>query len=203
MLAPRPEETFATFVPLPSTGHRAAIAIEPIFPLPPLCLSPIHPVGDAVFFSHAMVMVMEVNTSRFGSVRVENDDLIHFPAGILGLEECRDWVLLQDGQNDAVAWLQSAERAKIALPVVSPRRFVPDYHIRVAQAELESLELEDVRTAQVLVIAGRSDHAMTLDLKAPLVINMDRRLGRQVVTNGDLPVRYELALSPLAWKKSA
>jgi flagellar assembly factor FliW len=146
---------------------------------------------------------MEVNTSRFGSIHVDAEDLIRFPAGILGLEDCRDWVLLMDAQNDAVAWLQSAQRPKIALPVVSPRRFVPSYHIRVAQAELESLDLEDVRTAQVLVIAGRTDRTITLNLKAPLVINMARRLGRQVVTNGDLPVRYELAGSPLAWKKSA
>jgi len=65
------------------------------------------------------------------------------------------------------------------------------------------LDLEDVRTAQVVVIAGRTDRTITLNLKAPLVINMARRLGRQVVTNGDLPVRYELAGSPLAWKKSA
>jgi flagellar assembly factor FliW len=146
---------------------------------------------------------MEVNTSRFGSIHVDAEDLIRFPAGILGLEDCRDWVLLKDAQNDAVAWLQSAQRPKIALPVVSPRRFVPNYHIRVAQAELESLDLEDVRTAQVVVIAGRTDRTITLNLKAPLVINMARRLGRQVVTNGDLPVRYELAGSPLAWKKSA
>jgi flagellar assembly factor FliW len=110
---------------------------------------------------------------------------------------------LKDSQNDAVAWLQSVQRSKIALPLVSPRRFLPDYHIRVAQAELGLLEVDDVRAVQVVVIAGRSDHSMTLNLKAPLLINMARRLGRQVVTNGDLPVRYELTGSSMAWKKSA
>ncbi len=147
---------------------------------------------------------MEVNTSRFGSISVAAEDLIRFPAGILGLEDCRDWVLLKDGQNDAVAWLQSAQRPTIALAVVSPRRFVPDYRIRVAPAELEPLELEDIRTAQVVVIVGRTDHSITLNLKAPLVINVVGRLGRQVVSNGELPVRYEL-LGPgqMAWKKSA
>jgi flagellar assembly factor FliW len=156
-----------------------------------------------VFSWNATVTVMEVNTTRFGSLQVDAEDLIHFPAGILGLEECRDWVLLKDAQNDAVAWLQSVQRPRIALPLVSPRRFVPDYHIRVAQAELAPLQLEDVRAVQVVVIAGRTDHSITLNLKAPLLINMARRLGRQVVTNGDLPIRFELSGSPLAWKKSA
>lgn len=148
-------------------------------------------------------MATEINTSRFGPVRIERDDIIHFPAGVLGLEECRDWVLLGDGQNDAVAWLQSVDKPRVALAVVSPRRFVSDYRIRVARAELESLEFADVREAEVLVILGRADGAVTLNLKAPLVVNLRLRRGRQVVTNGDLPVRYEISGGQLAWKKSA
>ena len=90
-----------------------------------------------------------------------------FPGRGSGLEACRDWVLLKDEYNDAVAWLQSAQRPRIALPVVSPRRFVPDYQIRVGRAELESLDLDDVRSAQVVVIAGRTEHSITLNLKRP------------------------------------
>ena len=96
-------------------------------------------------------MAMEINTSRFGPVRVECEDLLHFPAGVLGLEDCRDWVLLGDGQNDAVAWLQSVDKPKVALAVVSPRRFKPDYRIRLARAEIEPLNLTDAKAAQVLV----------------------------------------------------
>jgi len=146
---------------------------------------------------------MEVNTSRFGPVRVEGEDLLCFPAGLVGLEECRDWVLLRDGQSDAVAWLQSAQRPRIALAVVSPRRFVPDYRIRVARTELESLGFEDLRAAQVLVVVGRTDRCITLNLRAPLILNLARRLGRQVLTNGDMPVRYELPIAKPVLKKIA
>ena len=148
-------------------------------------------------------MVMDINTSRFGPIKVESEDVLHFPAGLLGWEECRDWVLLGDAQNPAVAWLQSVERPKVAVAVVSPRRFVPDYRMRVARAELEPLEVEDLSTIQVLVVVGRSERGLTLNLKAPLLIHLPRRLGRQVVTNGDLPVRYELKSGLLALKKSA
>jgi len=40
-------------------------------------------------------------------------------------------------------------------------------------------------------------------LKAPVVINLERRLGRQVVANGDQPVQYELISQPAPLKKSA
>lgn len=146
---------------------------------------------------------MEIHSTRFGPLEIDPQDLLRFPAGLMGLEECRDWLLLDDAQNDAVAWLQSAQRPEVAVAVVSPRRFVPDYRIRVARPEIEPLGLDDVRVAEVLVVVGRTDRAVTLNLKAPLLVNLARRVGRQVVTNGNLPVRHELSRGQLALKKSA
>jgi flagellar assembly factor FliW len=142
-------------------------------------------------------MTRDLNTNRFGPIRIESEDILHFPAGLLGMEDCRDWILLGDGQNDAVAWLQSVENPRVALPVVSPRRFVPDYRMRVARMEVEPLELDDLRAAEVLLVVGRSERGLTLNLKAPLVIHVSRRLGRQVITNGDLPIRYEIRTGQL------
>ena len=146
---------------------------------------------------------MEITTTRFGRLEIEANDIIRFPTGLWGFEDCREWVLLADQENDALAWLQCVQRPAVALAVASPRRFVPDYRMRVARRELSSLELTDVKRAKVLVVVGRTDRAMTLNLKAPVVINLDRRLGRQVITNGDLPVQYELASEPPALRRSA
>ena len=146
---------------------------------------------------------MEIPTTRFGPVDVGTDDVLRFPEGLLGLEECRDWVLLADSESDAVAWMQSVDRADIALAVVSPRRFVPGYQMRVARRELAPLEFDDVRAAQVLVIVARSEGSITLNLKAPIVINARRRLARQVVANGDLPLRHEIGTALPTLKRSA
>ena len=146
---------------------------------------------------------MEITTTRFGPVEVEADGVIQFPQGLLGLEDCRTWVLLADGGNEALAWLQSVERPEVALAVVSPRRFVPEYQMRVARHELGSLELDDVGAAEVLAIVGKTDRGMTLNLKAPLLINPRRQLGRQVITNGDLPVQYELGSGQPALRRTA
>jgi len=135
---------------------------------------------------------MELHTTRFGSVDIEPDDILHFPGGMLGLEGCRHWVLLADAQNDALGWLQCASRADVALAVVSPRRFVAGYQARVARCEIAPLGLEETKDARVLVIVSKNDHAITLNLKAPLVINLSERLGCQVVTSGDQSVQYEL-----------
>jgi flagellar assembly factor FliW len=69
---------------------------------------------------------------------------------------------------------------------------VPQYDVRVPAAELAPLALGSPGDAHVLVVVGSDEEGITLNLKAPLVINLRRRLGRQVVHNHDLPLRYEL-----------
>ena len=146
---------------------------------------------------------MEVNTTRFGPLEVEADDLIQFPSGLMGLEDCRQWVLLTDAGNECLGWLQSATRPEVALAVVSPRRFVPQFQLRVPRSELEPLRLDEVRQAQVLVVLSKNGSGITLNLKAPLVINPERRLGRQVIANGELPVQHLLESEPALLRKSA
>jgi flagellar assembly factor FliW len=146
---------------------------------------------------------MEVQTTRFGRIEVAGDDLIRFAEGLPSFPECRDWVLLADGQYAALAWLQSVDQSEVAFAVVSPRHYVPGYRLRVARRELQPIEIDDVKSARVLCIVGKNDRYVTLNLKAPLVINLDRRLGRQVIANGDLPVQYELRSTVAARKRIA
>jgi flagellar assembly factor FliW len=135
---------------------------------------------------------MNVETTRFGRLQIESHDIVEFPAGMLGLDACKQWVLLADAQNDALGWLQCTSRPDIALAVVTPRRFVPEYQVRVARQELTPLALDDLRDAKVLVIVGINEGSITLNLKAPLVINLKNRIGRQVVVNNDVAIQHEL-----------
>ena len=146
---------------------------------------------------------MRIRTTRFGPLDIEPEDILGFPAGLLGLEDCRHWVLLADATNDALGWLQSTSRAEVALAVVSPRRFVPDYQFRVYRSELLPLELARTQDAQVLAIVGKNERSITLNLKAPVVINLHRRLGRQVIANGDHPVQFELGGETTTMRKIA
>ena len=146
---------------------------------------------------------MDIQTTRFASVAIEAEDILHFPAGLAGLEDCRYWVLLADAGNDALGWLQSTSRPEVALAVVTPRRFVPDYQVRLVRADLAPLDILHGRDAKVLVIVGKNERSITLNLKAPLLLNLDRRLGRQVVVSNEYPVQFELSHEPALLKKTA
>lgn len=146
---------------------------------------------------------MKIHTTRFGAIEIEPDDILFFRNGLIGFEDCRHWVLLADGENSAVAWLQSMQHSDVAMPVVSPRRFVPDYQVRLDPDDVESLQLTDAEQAFVLGIVSRDDDTLTLNLRAPLVINLDRRIGRQVITVDAQPLQYELATLPTSMRRSA
>ena len=70
---------------------------------------------------------MDITTTRFGKVTIDEEDVLTFVDGLIGMEDCRRWALLADAQNNALGWLQSLDRAEVALAVVCPQRFVADY----------------------------------------------------------------------------
>ncbi|QDU97028.1 flagellar assembly protein FliW [Lignipirellula cremea] len=146
---------------------------------------------------------MEISTSRFGAVEIEADDILLFPSGLVGFEECRHWVILADSENEAVAWLQCITHPGVAAPVISPRRFLHDYQVRLTRSELSPLQLSSIDQAYVLAIVSREEHRFAVNLKAPIIVNLDGRLGRQVITSDDQPMQFELTHTAPPLRKSA
>ena len=146
---------------------------------------------------------MLLETSRFGAVDVEVEDILHFPDGLIGLEDQRHWVLLADEENDSLGWLQSVKSSHVALPVVSPRRFASDYQVRIVRSQLAPLSLGSADQAFVLNVINRHGDQFTVNLQAPVIINLDRRLGRQVVTLDEQPIALPFAGCPVPARKIA
>lgn len=138
---------------------------------------------------------MQLETKRFGTLQVDDDRLFHFSQGIIGFESLRQWVLLPDPTSPAVAWLQSASSAAHALAVVSPRAFFPDYKVTVGKRELAPLKLRpDDRIYIVTTLAGHVGRLET-NLRAPILLNLSRRTGHQIVVGEEHSVRQELPVS--------
>ena len=126
---------------------------------------------------------MLIQTSRFGSVTLQREDVIEFPEGILGFNSLRSFVLLDDPNDEIFAWLQSCENGQIAFPVLEPELFAPNYQVMLTKHDLETLGLktqEKVRAFSIITIP-EDPTLMTANLKAPIVINIANRTARQIV----------------------
>ena len=146
---------------------------------------------------------MHIHTSRFDVVPIEPEDILLFTRGLIAFEDHQHWVLLADGENPSVAWLQSLSDPAVALPTVSPRRFVPGYRISLGRSQLTPLESAALDRAFALAVVNRNESGLTLNLRAPIIVNLDRRIGRQVITSDEQPIQLALPSSTVRLRKSA
>lgn len=126
---------------------------------------------------------MIVNTSRFGSVEITDEDIINMPEGLVGFNNLTKYVLLDDPDDDLFAWMQSCEDGSIAFPILEPELFAANYKIDMTRYDLGALNMENMERARVFTIVTIPDDPtqMTANMKAPIVINVAERIGRQCV----------------------
>jgi len=124
---------------------------------------------------------MQVRTTRFGTVEIEDDRVMEFPKGLLGFGERTRFCLLQPSDDACFFWLQSLDDPGLAFVVTDPALFVADYSVPIRSEQMESLSLETLEDAQVFVIVNKVGDALTGNLQGPLVVNTRTRKGEQFV----------------------
>ncbi|MCR9296451.1 MAG: flagellar assembly protein FliW [bacterium] len=146
---------------------------------------------------------MFVQTSRFGQIQSSQEEVIFFPQGLIGFEASRHWLIVPDPANSDVAWLQSLNEARVALPLVSPRKFVPDYKVATSNRDLSPLCIRKADRVYVLCVVSKSGKTLTINLRSPIVVNLSRRIACQVISSETLPLAMPISLDSLPLKAAA
>jgi flagellar assembly factor FliW len=124
---------------------------------------------------------MIVQTSRFGSVEVDQERVITFNRGILGFPKFKRYILIQPEADATFYWLQSLDAADLAFVVTDPLLFIHDYQIPLREESRAELGLSDLSEANVLVIVNKVADTLTANLQGPLVIHAVTRVASQIV----------------------
>ncbi len=121
---------------------------------------------------------MQVNTTRFGTIEIDESELIAFPWGIPGFEELKSYVLLEY-KNGPFQWLQSVEEPTVAFVVCPPDVIGLEY--RIPESKISLVKLENKADLLVLTIVSfnREKGAMRFHVRSPLIFNAAARLGYQ------------------------
>lgn len=135
---------------------------------------------------------MLIQSQRFGSIDVANEHIFLFPSGLIGMERYRQWALVPDPESTAMAWLISTSSDRLGLPLISPRKFFTDYRVRVSDRDIASLRLRPGATTYILTTVTDRSGSVTTNLRAPILFNMNERIGIQAVTIDDQPFRKVL-----------
>jgi flagellar assembly factor FliW len=107
---------------------------------------------------------------------------VNFHRGLPGLEGCRQFVLSPLPESELFMLLSAAEDENVALILVDPLLFFPEYRFELCAADRRELKVrageEELFTYTTVALV---DHQLYTNLAAPLVINMAEGLGRQLI----------------------
>jgi flagellar assembly factor FliW len=124
-----------------------------------------------------------IETTRFGNIEMSEEHTITFKDGMIGFPRLKKYVLIESNSTPMLMWLQSIDAPEVAFPVMEPWFFRRDYKAPLSEADRLSIDFEDsdiLKTLVVLTIPGEMMR-MTVNLKAPVVVNIEKATAAQII----------------------
>jgi flagellar assembly factor FliW len=120
---------------------------------------------------------------RFGECTYLDSEVIEFPWGLPGFGDLRRFVVLQVAGQQGFIWLQSLDDLKMAIPLADPWSVFEDYDPHLPHYAQVALDLERPEDFVIMcvVVVTKDAQEMSMNLLAPVVINLKTRTGRQVM----------------------
>lgn len=144
---------------------------------------------------------MNITTTRFGEIDIDESKIIDMRGGIIGFEHLKKYVLHIKDDNNPFWWFQSLDDGAIAFVVINPYSAKADYETMISDNDVKLLEIEEADDVVLLAIVtiNQNPFSVSLNLRAPLVINAKKKIAKQIVLEeATYPVQYYLTATGTA-----
>ncbi|AGL01699.1 flagellar assembly protein FliW [Desulfoscipio gibsoniae] len=148
---------------------------------------------------------MQVRTTRFGNLKIDEQKIINFPKGIPGFRSLHRFFMLPVKGADNMQWLQAVEDPAVALLLIDPFLYFKGYVCNLPDHDIEELGLQEPSEALVLTtitVPRDNPAAATANLVAPIVINTRLNKAKQVILNNS-PYTTKHMLFPKTTEKTS
>ena len=138
---------------------------------------------------------MNIATSRFGEIDVDESKIIDMRGGILGFEHLKKYILHMQDEKNPFWWFQSLDDGKVAFVVINPFIAKADYEPIIDDNDTKLLEIENAEHVVLLAIVTilQNPFSVSVNLRAPIVVNTEKKIAKQVVLEDQTyPVQYYL-----------
>lgn len=139
---------------------------------------------------------MRIATKFLGEIEIVEQDILTFEQGLLGLEDYKKFVLLPIDESLPLVLLQSVDQMEVGFVVAYPFAFKKDYGFDISDEDRKQLQIEKEEDALTYTIVTMKETLQdsTINLLAPLIINLDKKLGKQIILqdNKTYPLRYPM-----------
>ncbi|WP_026894436.1 flagellar assembly protein FliW [Clostridiisalibacter paucivorans] len=146
---------------------------------------------------------MELNTKYFGKIEIEEERIITFPDGVPGFEDSKEFVIIENPEDDIpFNWLQSIDNPNLAFVIINPFIFKSDYDFEIPDLVVKRLKIVEQKDISVytIVVVPEDINKMTANLSGPVIINVNKRLGKQIILDDNRYHTKHLILEELKSK---
>jgi flagellar assembly factor FliW len=129
---------------------------------------------------------MNITTLQFGELTIAEKEVFTFPQGIPGFEQFVSYIFIQPDMESPFIFLQCVDDRNVALLLTNPFEFFPDYDMELSDSVVTELGIESKEDVAVwsVVSVGEQLEEATLNLLAPIIVNVNTKLGKQVILHG-------------------
>ena len=128
---------------------------------------------------------MEKISTRFGEVEYDPENLLHFPAGLIGLPNLRRFIVMPNKKSGPLFWIQSVDEPEMAFVLTDPTNFFLDYLVVPDPAERQILQItEDEECYTLTVVTVPPDQSITINLAAPILFAPQTNRAIQIILEG-------------------
>lgn len=141
---------------------------------------------------------MVIETEVFGELNYSEEDIITFSEGIYGFEDCKSFILVSLKETELpFQWLQSTTEAHLSFILTTPFAFHSTYDFEIPEHFIQKLEIESAEDLAVysLVVLNDTLSESTINLKAPIIINVNKKKACQLILNEEYPYKYHFLKS--------
>ncbi len=144
---------------------------------------------------------MKLQTRKFGEIEIEESKTLSMPEGLPGFPGFERFVLIEDPKTAPFCWLQSLEDPSLALAMMDPFLFKPDYKMDlegfIASKGWEGVDTKDLLVYVVINISkGEKGNTITANLIGPIIINLKNNETIQVVLSNTSYSHQHIVLEP-------
>ena len=133
----------------------------------------------------------KLSTAYFGELDYPESSVFDFPAGLPGFEDERAFVFIRQPHTEPLIFMQSLANPALCFIMLPVLAALPGYDLRLEPEDLSELQLPAVCRPQIgketlcgALVCTSQDSEPTVNLLGPIVVNLQARIGRQVIQSG-------------------
>lgn len=128
-----------------------------------------------------------LKSPRIGRFEFTNDDLVILTSPIIGFQNLSEFLFISSQEFLPFSYFQSVQDVNVTFIIAEIKPLFPDFNPKLTKGDKKALQYCDGNELSFfgIVVVRDDPKKATINLKAPIVINNNKKLAKQVILDDD------------------